>query len=55
MSVEGAVSLWLAWTARSPALLAFSGDRFIELFSAVVVFWRFAFTKDGDWPRDARP
>ena len=42
MSVEAAVSLWVAWTARSPALLAFGGDSFIELFSAIVVFWRFS-------------
>lgn len=47
MSVEAAVSLWVAWTARSPALLAFGGDSVIELFSAVVVFWRFA-RKDGE-------
>jgi len=48
MSVEAAVSLWVAWTARSPALFAFGGDSFIELFSAVVVFWRFA-GKDREW------
>jgi divalent metal cation (Fe/Co/Zn/Cd) transporter len=30
-----------AWRARSPALLAFGGDSTIELFSAVVVLWRF--------------
>ena len=49
MSVEAAVSLWVAWTARSPALLAFGGDSFIELFSAIVVFWRFSIGKDADW------
>jgi divalent metal cation (Fe/Co/Zn/Cd) transporter len=48
MSVEATVSLWVAWTARSPALLAFGGDSFIELFSAVVVFWRFAVAKDNE-------
>src|SRR5580692_10748419 len=41
MSVEAAVSLFGAWKARSPALLAFGGDSAIELFSAVVVLWRF--------------
>ncbi|MGA8622150.1 MAG: cation transporter [Candidatus Sulfotelmatobacter sp.] len=41
MSAEAAVSLFAAWRARSPALLAFGGDSAIELFSAVVVLWRF--------------
>lgn len=41
MSVEAALSLWAAWTARSPALAAFGGDSTIELLSAVVVLWRF--------------
>jgi divalent metal cation (Fe/Co/Zn/Cd) transporter len=41
MSVEALVSLFAAWQARSPALLAFGGDSAIELFSAVVVLWRF--------------
>jgi divalent metal cation (Fe/Co/Zn/Cd) transporter len=41
MSVEAAVSLFAAWRARSPALLAFGGDSAIELFSAVAVLWRF--------------
>jgi len=41
MSVEAAVSLFAACRARSPALLAFGGDSAIELFSAVVVLWRF--------------
>jgi hypothetical protein len=41
MSVEAAVSLFAAWRARSPALLAFGGDSTIELFSAVVVLWKF--------------
>lgn len=48
MSVEAAVSLRVAWTARSPALLAFGGDSFIELFSAVVVLWRFAVAKGSE-------
>jgi divalent metal cation (Fe/Co/Zn/Cd) transporter len=41
MSVEATVSLFAAWRARSPALLAFGGDSAIELFSAIVVLWRF--------------
>jgi len=41
MSVEAVVSLFAAWRAHSPALLAFGGDSTIELFSAVVVLWRF--------------
>jgi divalent metal cation (Fe/Co/Zn/Cd) transporter len=41
MSVEAVVSLFAAWRARSPALLAFGGDSAIEVFSAVVVLWRF--------------
>jgi divalent metal cation (Fe/Co/Zn/Cd) transporter len=41
MSVEAAVSLFAAWRASSPALLAFGGGSAIELFSAVVVLWRF--------------
>jgi divalent metal cation (Fe/Co/Zn/Cd) transporter len=44
MSVEAIVSLGTAWTSHSPALLAFGGDSLIELFSTVVVFWRFRFT-----------
>jgi divalent metal cation (Fe/Co/Zn/Cd) transporter len=41
MSVEAVISLIAAWRAKSPALLAFGGDSTIELFSAVVVLWRF--------------
>jgi len=41
MSVEALVSLFAAWRAHSPALLAFGGDSAVELFSAVVVLWRF--------------
>jgi len=44
MSAEAVVSLFAAWRARSPALLAFGGDSTIELFSAVVVLWRFRAT-----------
>jgi divalent metal cation (Fe/Co/Zn/Cd) transporter len=41
MSAEAAVSLFAAWRARSPALLAFGGDSAVELLSAVAVLWRF--------------
>jgi divalent metal cation (Fe/Co/Zn/Cd) transporter len=41
MGVEAAASLFAAWRATSPALLAFGGDSAIELFSALVVLWRF--------------
>ena len=41
MSFEAGLSLWAAWRARSPALLAFGGDSAIELLSAAVVLWRF--------------
>jgi divalent metal cation (Fe/Co/Zn/Cd) transporter len=43
MTVEAVISLGVAWPSRSPALLAFGGDSFIELVSAVVVFRRFHF------------
>jgi hypothetical protein len=41
MSAEAVLSLWAAWTARSPALAAFGGDSGVELLSASVVLWRF--------------
>jgi len=41
MILEAGVSLWAAWRAKSPALLAFGGDSAIELLSAAVVLWRF--------------
>src|SRR5215831_18608284 len=52
MIVEVVVSLFSAWRARSPTLLAFGGDGVIELASAMVVLWRFQSgaaceTKDG--------
>jgi divalent metal cation (Fe/Co/Zn/Cd) transporter len=54
MSVEAAVSLFAAWRARSPALLAFGGDSAIELFSALIVLWRFRATAaHGDAERRA--
>jgi divalent metal cation (Fe/Co/Zn/Cd) transporter len=53
--------VWRLWcpssqlgAARSPALLAFGGDSAIELFSAVVVLWRFrASNVGGDAERRA--
>jgi uncharacterized membrane protein len=41
MSAEAGLSVWAAWRAKSPALLAFGGDSAIELLSAAVVLWRF--------------
>ncbi|HWY58665.1 MAG TPA: cation transporter [Terriglobales bacterium] len=41
MTVEAVVALGAARTARSPALMGFGGDSAIELFSAIIVFWRF--------------
>ena len=41
MLVEVVISLFSAWRARSPALLASGGDSIVELASAVVVLWRF--------------
>lgn len=41
MTAEAGVALVAAWAARSPALFGFGGDSAIELFSAVVVLWRF--------------
>jgi divalent metal cation (Fe/Co/Zn/Cd) transporter len=53
MSVEAVVSLFASWRAHSPALLAFGGDSAIELFSAMVVLWRFRTTAHGDAERRA--
>jgi divalent metal cation (Fe/Co/Zn/Cd) transporter len=44
MSLEAAVSLSAAWTARSPALLGFGGDSAVELLSAGVVLRHFYLT-----------
>lgn len=41
MSAEALLSLFAAWRARSPALLAFGGDSAIELLSAAMVLWGF--------------
>jgi divalent metal cation (Fe/Co/Zn/Cd) transporter len=46
MTVEALVALGTAWTARSPALLGFGGDSAIELFSAIIVLWRFRSKSD---------
>ena len=53
MSVEALVSPFAAWLARSPALLAFGGDSAVELFSAVVVLWRFRATAHEEAERRA--
>jgi len=42
MILEAGASLFAAWAARSPVLIAFGGDSLVELLSASVVFWRFA-------------
>lgn len=41
MSIEAIVALGAARSAHSSALLRFGGDSAIELFSAVIVLWRF--------------
>jgi divalent metal cation (Fe/Co/Zn/Cd) transporter len=46
MSVEAIFALAASWRARSPALLGFGGDSAIELFSAVIVLWRFRVKSD---------
>jgi divalent metal cation (Fe/Co/Zn/Cd) transporter len=53
MSMEAVVSLFAAWRARSPALLAFGGDSAVELFSAVVVLRRFRASDAEDVERRA--
>ena len=55
MTVEAVVSLFAAWTARSPALLAFGGDSAIELFSAIVVLWIFRAIAHEDMEKEDRP
>jgi hypothetical protein len=52
MSVEALVSLGAAWTARSPALLAFGGDSVVELLSAAVVFRRFTSPSNRELPEE---
>jgi divalent metal cation (Fe/Co/Zn/Cd) transporter len=46
MSIEVIVALGAAWSARSTALLGFGGDSAVELFSALVVLWRFRSKSD---------
>jgi divalent metal cation (Fe/Co/Zn/Cd) transporter len=46
MTIEVVIALAAAWTARSPALLGFGSDSVVELFSAIVVLWRFRSTPD---------
>jgi len=42
MLIECGVSAFAAWTAHSPAILAFGVDSFVELLSAAVVLLQFA-------------
>jgi divalent metal cation (Fe/Co/Zn/Cd) transporter len=42
MLIECGVSAFAAWTAHSPAILAFGVDSLVELLSAVVVLLQFA-------------
>lgn len=46
MSLEALAALAAAWVAQSPALVGFGGDSAIELFSAIVVLWRFCTNRD---------
>lgn len=46
MTIEAIVALGAAWTARSPALMGFGGDSAIELFSAIIILWRFRSKSD---------
>lgn len=46
MTAEAVIALAAAWAARSPALLGFGGDSAVELFSAIVVLWRFRSKSD---------
>ena len=39
--VEGIVSMGFGWTEGSTALFGFGADSFIEVFSAILVLWRF--------------
>jgi divalent metal cation (Fe/Co/Zn/Cd) transporter len=42
MLIECGVSAFAAWTAHSPAIIAFGVDSFVELLSATVVLLQFA-------------
>jgi len=46
MTIEVIVAFGAAWTAKSSALLGFGGDSAVELFSAVIVLWRFRSKSD---------
>jgi divalent metal cation (Fe/Co/Zn/Cd) transporter len=46
MSVEVIVALAAAWSAKSSALLGFGADSAVELFSAIVVLWRYRSKSD---------
>jgi len=46
MTLEAIVALAAARAAQSPALLGFGGDSAVELFSAIVVLWRFRSKSD---------
>jgi len=46
MIIEVIVALGAAWLANSSALLGFGGDSAVELFSAVIVLWRFRSASD---------
>jgi divalent metal cation (Fe/Co/Zn/Cd) transporter len=46
MSIEVVVALAAAWTAKSSALLGFGSDSAVELFSAMVILWRFRSRSD---------
>lgn len=55
MAAEAGLSLWAAWQAHSPALLAFGGDSAIELLSALVALHAFRATcPRGEEERSAR-
>jgi divalent metal cation (Fe/Co/Zn/Cd) transporter len=44
--LEGLVSIVFAYLARSPALLGFGIDSFVESLSGMIMVWRFARTND---------
>jgi divalent metal cation (Fe/Co/Zn/Cd) transporter len=46
MTIEAIVALAAARAAQSPALLGFGGDSAVELFSAIIVLWRFRSKSD---------
>jgi divalent metal cation (Fe/Co/Zn/Cd) transporter len=54
MLIECGVALISAWRAKSPALLAFGADSFVELLSATVVLLQFVPAFSLSKPRAAR-